>query len=93
MGRIRRIAPNNIYSYRLQLAEFDVSSNNFGDDGARALFDALRYNSYLRVLHVDNNNIGWAGWLALRRCMNVNRALVKVKYPKHDINKVIANSR
>lgn len=70
-----------------------MRDNIFLDDGARALFDALRHNSYLKTVNFDGNSIGWAGCQALRRCMNVNRSLTSVHYPKKDVTRIIANSR
>ena len=40
------------------LVELDLSWNGFGNEGAAAIGEALKYNSSLEVLDLSNNRIG-----------------------------------
>lgn len=75
------------------LQELSIRGHAFGDDIAKDLFDVLRWNQNLKVLDVDNNNIGPTGWLAAKRCLHANRTLVEIRYPKMDIARMIGKEK
>jgi len=75
------------------LQELSIRGHGFGDDMAKDLFDVLRWNVSLRILDVDNNNIGPVGWLAAKRCLHANRTLTELRYPKLDIAKMLGREK
>jgi len=76
-----------------KLQKVSVRGHLFGDAGAKDLFDMLRWNKSLRKIDYDNNNLTPAGWSFALRCLNANRTLVDVEYPKADIAKFLKKFR
>jgi Ran GTPase-activating protein (RanGAP) involved in mRNA processing and transport len=50
----------------------DLSYNSIGDDGAKALAEALKTNSTLTTLDLQNNSIGPDGAKALAEALKTN---------------------
>jgi len=59
-------------------AQLFLGNNRIGNEGARALAEALAANSTLQLLWLRNNLIGVAGATALARALIVNHTLAKV---------------
>merc|ERR1711957_727890 len=53
----------------------DLNSTSIGNDGAKALAQALRVNTNLAVLNLDGNDIGDDGAKALAQALRVNTNL------------------
>ncbi|KAK5797292.1 hypothetical protein F5H01DRAFT_385237 [Linnemannia elongata] len=54
------------------LTTLDLKRNKIGDNGARALSEALKTNSTLTTLNLESNNIGNNGAQALSRALKIN---------------------
>ncbi|EGG14581.1 hypothetical protein DFA_12358 [Cavenderia fasciculata] len=76
-----------------RLVELDISGNSMGDDLCRELFESLKKNVSVRILNIDNNCIGLAGFQAMKRCFTTNRTLVDIPVPTRDITKLLGSSK
>ena len=54
------------------LTELDLRSNSIGDDGAKAIAEALKVNTVLTTLNLDRNSIGDDGAKAIAEAFKVN---------------------
>lgn len=73
-----------------KLEDLDVSGNNMGDDVCRELFEALKKNTSIRVLNIDNNHLGMAGFQAMKRTFTTNRTLIDIPVPTSDITRILS---
>eukprot|EP00667_Euglena_gracilis_P022674 EG_transcript_25336 len=65
--------------------EMHLRRNNIGDDGARALRNALEHNSTLQRMDLDGNNIGDDGARALRNALEHNSTLQRMDLDGNNI--------
>lgn len=63
----------------MTLKTLDLSMNGFGNEGAAALGDVLRLNSFLAHLDVSSNNIGSEGISKISKGLEVNESLKVLK--------------
>ena len=60
------------------LTELTLWSNNIGDDGAKAIAEALKVNVVLTELRLGGNTIGNEGAKAIAEALKVNTVLTKL---------------
>ena len=56
------------------LTDIDLSYNNIGDEGGKAIGEALKVNTSLSEIDLDSNNIGDEGRKAIREALKVNNS-------------------
>ncbi|KAJ3212140.1 hypothetical protein HDU67_004010 [Dinochytrium kinnereticum] len=57
------------------LQELDLSFNEIGDRGGRAIASFLKDDKYLRILKLNSNSIGPDGGIAIAKALNINETL------------------
>ena len=55
-----------------------MSSNSIGDDGAKAIAEALKVNAVVTTLNLSSNSIGVEGAKAIAEALKVNPVLTKL---------------
>lgn len=63
----------------MSLKKLDLSMNSFGNEGAAALGEVLRLNSYLTYLDLSSNNITNDGLSKISRALELNESLKVLK--------------
>lgn len=63
----------------MSLKKLDLSMNSFGNEGAAALGEVLRLNSYLTYLDLSSNNITNDGLSKISRALELNESLKILK--------------
>ena len=63
----------------MTLRTLDLSMNGFGNEGAAALGEVLRFNSSLAYLDVSSNNISNEGVSKISRGLEINESLKVLK--------------
>ena len=61
------------------MKELNISWNGFGDEGAKMVGEALKFNSSLESLDLSNNRIGAKGVFALADGLGNNNTLKTLK--------------
>jgi hypothetical protein len=69
-----------------KLVKLDLSGNNIGDDGAKAIADALKVNHSLETLYLNDNNIGDDGAKAIADALKDNKSLDKLDLDDNKID-------
>eukprot|EP00944_MAST-04C_sp_MAST-4C-sp1_P015636 g15636.t1 len=59
------------------LTDIDLSYNNIGDEGGKAIGEALKVNTSLTEIWLNGNNIGVEGAKAIGEALKVNTSLTK----------------
>ena len=60
------------------LTNIDLDGNNIGDEGAKAIGEALKVNTSLTEIYLDGNNIGVEGGKAIGEALKVNTSLTEI---------------
>ncbi|CAG8578455.1 4230_t:CDS:2 [Ambispora gerdemannii] len=85
-------ALNNLEDNRT-IEKLIIRGNAIGDDGAKHLSQALKTNSHLRMLNIDENEIGVDGYDSLHIILSThqNITLQEFTYPAQDIQTHVQN--
>ena len=60
------------------LTEIFFGGNNIGDEGGKAIGEALKVNTSLTKIYLDGNNIGDEGAKAIGEALKVNTSLTEI---------------
>ena len=60
------------------LTKIGLYGNKFGDEGGKAIGEALKVNTSLTKIHLYGNNIGDEGEKAIGEALKVNTSLTKI---------------
>ena len=60
------------------LTKIYLNGNNIGDEGAKAIGEALKVNTSLTKIDLGGNNIGVEGGKAIGEALKVNTSLTKI---------------
>eukprot|EP00124_Ichthyophonus_hoferi_P003101 Ihof_evm2s249 gene=Ihof_evmTU2s249 len=75
-------------SHNMSIKKLDISRNDLGDNGGKALASCLRTNRHLIHLDCEDNNFSTNTWLEIRWCLETyNTTLLTVSYPWKDLSK------
>jgi Ran GTPase-activating protein (RanGAP) involved in mRNA processing and transport len=61
------------------LTSVDLRVNSIGDDGAKAIAEALKVNAVVTTLYLYDNNIGPEGAMAIAEALKVNAVLKNLR--------------
>ena len=56
--------------------------NNIGDEGGKAIGEALKVNTSLTKIYLSDNNIGDEGAKAIGEALKVNTSLTEIYLPR-----------
>ncbi|KAI8848200.1 hypothetical protein BC829DRAFT_394639 [Chytridium lagenaria] len=70
------------------LQELDLSFNEIGDRGARAIAGFLKDDKYLKVLKLNSNSIKAEGGMAIAKALNINETLTFIDVGDNEIGDV-----
>ncbi|CAG8747781.1 2218_t:CDS:1, partial [Ambispora leptoticha] len=75
------------------LEKLIMRGNAIGDDGAKYLSQALKTNTRLRTLNIDENEIGIDGYISLHNVFSThqNISLHEFTYPTQDVQTYVQN--
>lgn len=68
----------------ISLKKLDLSWNGFGDEGALAMAEALKFNSSVEYVDLSNNRVTDEGALVLSKGLEVNDVLTTLKVSLRD---------
>eukprot|EP00002_Diphylleia_rotans_P002955 TRINITY_DN11958_c0_g1_i1.p1 TRINITY_DN11958_c0_g1~~TRINITY_DN11958_c0_g1_i1.p1 ORF type:complete len:932 (+),score=161.63 TRINITY_DN11958_c0_g1_i1:69-2864(+) len=74
------------------LTDLDLSSNMSGDAIMFALSRGLSSNKFLKILHLDKNNISHRGFQELHRGLQYNWTLKMIPTPLSDISRILKDA-
>jgi Ran GTPase-activating protein (RanGAP) involved in mRNA processing and transport len=67
------------------LTELNLTAKSIGDDGAKAIAEALKVNTVLTSLSLDDNSIGDDGAKAIAEGLKVNTVLTRLDLDNNSI--------